>query len=77
MIIEPIKTQEGEMSFVVRGINASYANAIRRTGQEIPVLAIDTVEFSKNDSVLYDEILAHRIGLIPLEADKTFTSQEE
>ncbi len=43
----------------------SLANAIRRYVLEIPTLAIDTVELSKNDSPLYDETVAHRIGLVP------------
>ena len=46
------------------------ANAIRRSVQEIPVMAIDEVEIFKNDSALYDEILAHRIGLIPVKSEK-------
>ena len=50
----------------VEEVNESLANAIRRSVNEIPILAIDEVEFSKNDSVLYDEIIAHRLGLIPL-----------
>ena len=65
-MIEVIKNQNGELSFVLRGISSAYANALRRTTEEIPVLAIDEVEISKNDSVLYDEVLSHRIGLVPL-----------
>lgn len=42
------------------------ANAIRRSVLEIPVMAFDEVEITKNDSALYDENLAHRIGLIPI-----------
>jgi DNA-directed RNA polymerase subunit D len=47
------------------------ANAIRRKALEIPILAIDEVEISKNDSALYDEIIAHRLGLIPIKTEKT------
>ena len=76
-MIEIIKSSGSELSFVIRGINHTYANAIRRSAEEIPVLAVENVEISKNDSVLYDEILGHRIGLIPLKADKTFTLPED
>lgn len=48
----------------------SLANAIRRYLNQIPVLAIDEVEISKNDSALYDETVAHRMGLIPLKKNK-------
>ena len=44
----------------------NLANAIRRSVLEIPIMAIDEVEITKNDGALYDEILAHRIGLIPI-----------
>jgi DNA-directed RNA polymerase subunit D len=47
-------------------MNISLANAIRRSINYIPTLAIDSLEISKNDSALYDEIIAHRCGLIPL-----------
>jgi len=56
-------------------IDESLANAIRRYVDQIPVLAIDEVEISKNDSPLYDETIAHRMGLIPLKMDKTVSEK--
>tara|TARA_Y100000031_G_scaffold139497_1_gene166220 strand:- start:108 stop:806 length:699 start_codon:yes stop_codon:yes gene_type:complete len=53
----------------------SLANAIRRTVEEIPILAIDEVEILKNDSALYDEFLAQRIGLVPLKTEKKMSSK--
>lgn len=61
---------------VLRGeISESLANTIRRSVEEVPTLAVDEVEIFKNDSALYDEVLAHRIGLIPLKAEKSMTSK--
>lgn len=51
-------------------MNIGLANAIRRGCLEIPIRAIDEVEIIKNDSALFDEILAHRIGMIPIKTDK-------
>jgi DNA-directed RNA polymerase alpha subunit len=51
-------------------MNVTLANALRRSVSEIPVLAIDEVDFYKNDSALYDEVIAHRLGLIPLKNQK-------
>ncbi|MGV8142480.1 MAG: hypothetical protein ACP5NS_02475 [Candidatus Pacearchaeota archaeon] len=50
-------------------MNYSLLNAIRRSVEEIPTLAIEDVEIFKNDSALYDEVLAHRLGLIPIKTD--------
>jgi DNA-directed RNA polymerase subunit D len=52
-------------------IDESLANAIRRYVNHIPVLAVDELEISKNDSPLYDETIAHRVGLIPIVMDKS------
>ena len=56
-------------------ISESLANSIRRSISEIPTLAVDEVEIFKNDSALYDELLAHRIGLVPLKTAKSMTGK--
>jgi DNA-directed RNA polymerase subunit D len=58
-------------------IDDSLANAIRRYVDQIPILAIDDVEISMNDSPLYDETIAHRLGLIPLKMEKTINEKGE
>jgi len=62
--------ENNKLSFILKDATPSFANAIRRIAtEEVPVMAIETVEFRKNNSILYDEIVAHRLGLIPLTTD--------
>lgn len=70
---------KGKISFLAKGINATIANTIRRMIiEEVPTMAIEDIEFKENDSALYDEIVAHRIGLIPLSTDlKSYTLPSE
>ncbi len=70
-----IKKDKEKIVFIEE-IDESLANAIRRSALEIPILAIDEVEIHKNDSALYDEIIAHRLGLIPLENPKAMDLKE-
>jgi len=63
--------KENQKLKVITDISIYLANAIRRSVLEIPVMAVDDVEIIKNDSALYDEIIAHRIGLIPIKTEKT------
>ena len=56
--------------FVLEGVNVELANAFRRIIlTEVPSMAVVEVLFVENDGVLYDEFLAHRLGLIPLTTD--------
>lgn len=55
--------------------NLPLANALRRSISEVEVLAVDEVEIFKNDSAIYDEVLAHRIGLLPLKTEKSMNSK--
>lgn len=68
-------TKTAETITVVSNMNVSLANAIRRSVNEVPVLAIDEADVYKNDSALYDEIIAHRLGLIPLKNQKMKADQ--
>lgn len=62
--------KETSVALQLEGIDRSYANAIRRFCiSEVPSMAIDDVVILENSSVLYDEILAHRLGMIPIKTD--------
>ncbi|MFW6283670.1 MAG: DNA-directed RNA polymerase subunit D, partial [Minisyncoccales bacterium] len=73
--METIKKTENNIT--IKGkVEDSLLNAIRRYVNRIPVLAIDEVEIIKNDSPLYDETLAHRMGLVPLKIKKAALKKE-
>ncbi|KAJ2755851.1 RNA polymerase II subunit 3 [Coemansia pectinata] len=58
---------ENSIDFVLSNTHLSVANSLRRTMiAEVPTMAIDLVEFHDNTSMLVDEYLAHRLGMVPL-----------
>ncbi len=60
------KLPDTEFEFIAN-IDTSMANAIRRTIiSKVSSIVIDTVCIKENDSSLCDEMIAHRLGLIPL-----------
>jgi len=68
--LEVINKDNQKMSVKLKGVPLQYANALRRICLNgVPVFAIDTVDIIENTSVLPDEGLAHRLGLIPLKTD--------
>lgn len=65
--VEILSIQSHEVRFILSKTDTSMANTLRRIMiAEVPTLAIDLVEFHANSSVLNDEYIAHRLGLIPL-----------
>eukprot|EP00834_Sanchytrium_tribonematis_P000184 NODE_4_length_77007_cov_1.156642.p24 type:complete len:335 gc:universal NODE_4_length_77007_cov_1.156642:76493-75489(-) len=70
--IEVTDVSDLEISFILRDSYIGLANALRRTMvAEVPTIAIDLVNFTVNTSVLPDEYIAHRLGLIPLISDNS------
>ncbi|MEJ2260451.1 MAG: DNA-directed RNA polymerase subunit D [Nitrosopumilaceae archaeon] len=68
--LEIISKDERKMSIKLKGVPLQYANALRRLCLNgVPVFAVDTVDIIENSSVLPDEGLAHRLGLVPLRTD--------
>jgi DNA-directed RNA polymerases I and III subunit RPAC1 len=61
-----------DAAFSLIGIDAALANAFRRILlAEVPTLAIEKVYVQNNTSVIADEVLAHRLGLIPFQGSLT------
>ncbi|KAL6629273.1 hypothetical protein ACP70R_029038 [Stipagrostis hirtigluma subsp. patula] len=68
--IEINRLTEDDMEFDMIGVDASIANAFRRILiAEVPTMAIEKIFMVDNTSVIADEVLSHRLGLIPLDAD--------
>jgi DNA-directed RNA polymerase subunit D len=79
MDIDILELSERKARFILSGVSVSFANALRRAIlAEVPVMAIDEINIYDNTSVLFDEQLSLRMGLIPLKADtKDFSLPEE
>ena len=68
--IQVINTDSKKISIKLNGVSLEYANALRRICLNgVPVFAIDTVDILENTSVITDEDLAHRLGMIPLKTE--------
>ncbi|MBI4441633.1 DNA-directed RNA polymerase subunit D [Candidatus Woesearchaeota archaeon] len=70
MNIKAVNKDKEKMTFILEKASVPFANALRRACiNEVPTMAIATVEFRKNSSSAYDEVIAHRLGLVVLKTD--------
>lgn len=68
--IDIIEQSDEKIVVKLKGIARQYANALRRIAiSEVPIMAIDDVVILENSSVMHDEAIAHRLGLIPLRTE--------
>lgn len=68
--VEVIESDPSRIRVRLKGVDRAYANAIRRIAiAQVPSMAIDDVVILENSSVMFDELVAHRLGLIPLKTD--------
>ena len=70
MSLEIINENDEKVSVKIKGVALQYANALRRICLNgVPIYAIESIDVLENSSVLADEGVAHRVGLIPLKTD--------
>ena len=76
MSLNIISQNDEKVSVKLKGIPLQYANALRRLCLNgVPIYAIDTVDVLANSSVLADEGIAHRFGLIPIKTELSSVQQ--
>lgn len=79
MNLKVLDKKNNEIIFVLDDVSYVVANTIRRLiNSEVCTMAIEEAHIIKNSSALYDEMLAHRLGLVPLKTDlKSYNTMEE
>jgi len=78
MQLENIEENGNKISLRVKGLPVSVANAIRRYSMNhVPIMAINTITMYENSSPVFDEYIAHRIGMLPLKTPKNLPASTE
>ena len=79
MKIKILEKKGDKLTFQLDNATPGFANALRRIMiTEVPNLAVEWADIHDNNSILFDEVIASRLGLIPLKFDPTkFVSNEE
>ena len=61
--VQIIERDDRQARFVVRGLTPALANGFRRSMiADVPTFAIDSVRFTENSSVMFDEMIGLRLG---------------
>jgi DNA-directed RNA polymerase subunit D len=68
--IKVLEKDDRNMRLLIKEVDVPYVNALRRVIiSEVPCMAIDEVVMLENSSIMQDETIAHRLGLVPLKTD--------
>ncbi len=68
--VEIVEAGVNRIAVAMNGFPVAYGNALRRLSlSDVPTMAIDFVHFYDNETSVFDEIIAHRLGLIVLRSD--------
>ena len=78
MAIEKLSKKKGRVTFVLKDSTEVFSNTVRRLIlEDVPTLAVEDVEIKDNNSALFDEMLALRLGLLPIKTDlKSYNLKE-
>ncbi|MGC8662692.1 MAG: DNA-directed RNA polymerase subunit D [Candidatus Micrarchaeia archaeon] len=78
MKIEFLENSPGILRFTISGASTDFVNMLRRTIiSRVKTFAIDSVTFYINTSAMFDEYIAHRIGLIPILTPEGYDEKDE
>ncbi|MDC0856886.1 DNA-directed RNA polymerase subunit alpha [Candidatus Nitrosopelagicus sp.] len=70
MSLKITNENDEKVSVKIKGVPLQYANALRRICLNgVPIYAVESIDMLENSSVLADEGVAHRVGLIPIKTD--------
>jgi DNA-directed RNA polymerase subunit D len=77
--IEILDEKEFKIKFILKNASPALANSFRRAMKaEVPALAVDYVDIYLNSSYFYDEVIAHRLAMLPIKTDLSrFNTQSE
>jgi len=71
-------SSESQLKLIVKDVDPTFMNSLRRTIMaEVQIPAVEKVYIAENTSVLYDDMIAHRLGLIPLKGGEILLPAEE
>ncbi len=70
MEVQILEKDDKNMRLLIRDANVPYVNALRRIIiSEVPTMAVEEAVILENSSIMQDEMIAHRLGLVPLKTD--------
>jgi len=68
--VKVLESKGPVLEFMIEGTDPAFANSLRRIMiAEVPTMAIQWADIHDNNSALFDEVLSHRLGMIPLKFD--------